>query len=72
MEKNKEFLDLMAKRGVSPVNLATKLGVSERAVQYWIKGRNKPSIVQLLKMEKIFHVSVKKLYSMFKDNEFKI
>ena len=72
MAKNEEFLGLIKKHELSTTKLADKLGVSERAVQHWIRGRNKPSIAQLIKMGKIFHINLKKLYDMFKTNEFKI
>lgn len=72
MVKNEKFLELIKKHDMSTARLADKLGVSERAVQHWIKGRNKPSIVQLLKMGKIFHMSTEKVYGMFKNNEFRI
>lgn len=72
MAKNEQFLELIKKHEMSAAKLADKLGVSERAVQHWMHGRNKPSVVQLLKMSKIFHMSTEKVYGMFKNNEFRI
>ena len=70
MEKNKKFLELLGKHNLTFRGLADKLDVSERAVQYWAKGRNKPSITKMLKMAKLFNMRVEKVYEIFKGNTF--
>lgn len=70
MEKNKKFLELLSKHNLTFRRLADKLEVSERTVQYWARGRNKPSITKLLKMAKLFNMHVEKVYEIFKNNTF--
>ncbi len=65
MAKNKKFIELIKENGYTNSILARKLNVSETAVRHWIKERNRPSVVQLLKMTKIFSMSVVDLYKLF-------
>lgn len=67
-KRNKEFLQLIAEHGFNATSFAVKLGVSETAVRHWIKGRNKPGIMQVLKMAKLFNMSAVDVYAMFKNN----
>ena len=65
MEKNKKFIDWMEERGETVKSLARRLQITERVVQYWINGRNDPSVTQLIKMSKLFNENVVELYDMF-------
>ena len=69
MAKNKKFLDLLKEKGLKPQRLADKLNVFVRSVEYWISGRNLPSVVQLFKLSKIFDKTVDELYWIFKNNK---
>ncbi len=68
MLKNTKFLVFLRSKGFNASKLANKLGVSERSIQYWINGRNKPSLIQLINMSKLFDLKIETIYGMFKNN----
>lgn len=67
MAKNKKFQKLLKENGYKPSTLARKLGVSDRAVEYWISGRNRPSMLQVIAMSRIFKMSIESVYAIFKE-----
>lgn len=48
MKDIKTLKDLLTELGMSPTVFAANIGVTEQSVQGWIKGKSKPSAVNLL------------------------
>lgn len=67
MAKNKKFRKLMKERGIRRKALAERIGVSVRSVEHWESGRNRPSIVNVIAMSKLFDMSVESTYAIFKE-----
>ena len=65
MEQNKEFLKLLIDKDMSNTKFAEKIGVSWQTVYYWSIGRNKPSLINVLKMAELLCLSAEELYKMF-------
>lgn len=66
MAKNKKFRKLLKERGIKSERLAERLGVSKRAVEYWISGRNRPSMLNVIAMAKLFDMTIESVYAIFK------
>jgi DNA-binding XRE family transcriptional regulator len=66
MAKNKQFRKLLKERKVKRKALAERLGVSVRTVEYWISGRNRPSIINIIAMAKMFNMTIESMYAIFK------
>ena len=66
MAKNKQFRKLLKERKVKLKALAERLGVSVRTVEYWISGRNRPSIISIIAMAKMFNMTIESMYAIFK------
>lgn len=56
----------MKERKVKSKALAERLGVSVRTVEYWISGRNRPSIISIIAMAKMFNMPIESMYAIFK------
>ena len=69
MAKNKQFRKLLKERKVKRKALAERLGVSVRTVEYWISGRNRPSMQYVIAMAKLFDMSIESVYAIFKEQE---
>ena len=69
MAKNKKFRKLLKERNVKRKALAERLGVSVRTVEYWISGRNRPSIINIIAMAKMFNMTIENVYAIFKEND---
>lgn len=67
MAKNKKFRKLMKERGIRRKALAERIGVSVRSVEHWESGRNRPSIVNVIAMSKLFDMSIESTYAIFKE-----
>lgn len=67
MAKNKKFLKFLKGKGIKKKALAERLGISVRAVEHWLNGRNKPSIIYLIEMSKLFKMSIEGVYDMFRE-----
>ena len=67
MAKNKKFRKLLKERNVKRKVLAERLGVSVRTVEYWISGRNRPSMQYVIAMAKLFDMSIESVYVIFKE-----
>ena len=66
MAKNKQFRKLLKERKVKRKALAERLGVSVRTVEYWINGRNRPSMIHVISMAKMFGMEIEILWGIFK------
>lgn len=66
MAKNKKFRKLLKERNVKRKALAERLGVNVRTVEYWISGRNRPSIISIIAMAKMFNMTIESMYAIFK------
>ena len=55
--------ELRLERGFTQAELAEKIGVTQGAVYFWEKGINEPTAGYLVKMAKLFSVSVDDLLS---------
>lgn len=66
MAKNKKFRKLLKERNVKRKVLAERLGVSVRTVEYWLYGRNRPSMQYVIAMAKLFEMSIESVYAIFK------
>ena len=66
MAKNKKFRNLLKERNVKRKALAERLGVRVRTVEYWISGRNRPSIINIIAMAKMFNMTIESMYAIFK------
>ena len=66
MAKNKKFRKLLKERNVKRKVLAERLGVSVRTVEYWLSGRNRPSMQYVIAMAKLFEMSIESVYAVFK------
>ena len=62
MAKNKKFLKFLKVKGIKQKALAERLGISVRAVEHWVNGRNRPSIIYLIEMSKLFKMSIESVY----------
>lgn len=69
MAKNKKFRKLLKERGVKRKTLAERLGVSVRTVEHWLSGRNRPSVIYVIAMAKLFDMSIESVYAIFKEQE---
>lgn len=69
MAKNKKFRKLLKERNVKRKVLAERLGVSVRTVEYWLNGRNRPSMQYVIAMAKLFEMSIENVYAIFKEND---
>lgn len=69
MTKNKKFCKLLKERKMKRKTLSERLGVSVRCVEYWLSGRNRPSVVYVIAMAKIFDMSIESIYAIFKEQE---
>ena len=67
MTKNKIFQKLLKDSRYNERTLAQKLNVSDKMVRRWLKGKNRPSIVQVIAMAKIFNTTTVDTYKIFKD-----
>lgn len=67
MAKNKKFRKLMKERGIRRKALADRIGVSVRSVEHWESGRNRPSIVNVIAMSKLFDMTIESTYAIFKE-----
>lgn len=67
MAKNKKFLKFLKVKGIKKKALAERLGISVRAVEHWLNGRNRPSIIYLIEMSKLFKMSIESVYDMFRE-----
>lgn len=67
MAKNKKFLKFLKGKGIKKKALAERLGISVRAVEHWLNGRNRPSIIYLIEMSKLFKMSIESVYDMFRE-----
>lgn len=67
MAKNKKFRKLLKERNVKRKALAERLGVSVRTVEYWLYGRNRPSMQYVIAMAKLFDMSIESVYAIFKE-----
>ena len=67
MAKNKAFLKLLKDKGYNYSSLSQKIGVSDMAVRHWINGRNRPSMISIMYMAKLFNMSIESVYSLFKN-----
>ncbi len=66
MAKNKKFRKLLKEKNVKRKALAERLGVSVRTVEYWLNGRNRPSIINIIAMAKMFNMTIESMYAIFK------
>lgn len=66
MSKNKKFRKLLKERGLKRKALAERLGVSVRCVEHWLSGRNRPSVIYVIAMAKLFDMSIENVYAIFK------
>lgn len=67
MSKNKKFRKLLKERGIKRKALAERLGVNVRTVEYWLNGRNRPSVQYVIAMAKLFETSIESVYRIFKE-----
>lgn len=67
MSKNKKFRKLMKERGIRRKALAERIGVSVKSVEHWESGRNRPSIVNVIAMSKLFDMTIESTYAIFKE-----
>lgn len=67
MAKNKKFRKLMKERGIRRKALAERIGVSVKSVEHWESGRNRPSIVNVIAMSKLFDMTIESTYAIFKE-----
>lgn len=67
MAKNKKFRKLLKERGIRRKALADRIGVSVRSVEHWESGRNRPSIVNVIAMSKLFDMTIESTYAIFKE-----
>ncbi|MDE7230305.1 MAG: helix-turn-helix domain-containing protein, partial [Oscillospiraceae bacterium] len=49
--------DLRVNSGMNQVQLAKRLGITKSAVNSWETGTNSPSLLYIIKLDKIFRVS---------------
>ena len=59
----KNIKELRLERGLTQLELANKIGVTQGAVYFWEKGINEPTAGYLIAMAKIFSVTVDELLS---------
>ena len=69
MAKNKKFRNLLRGRGMKRKTLSERLGVSVRCVEYWLNGRNRPSMLNIMAMAKLFDMTIESVYAIFKEQE---
>lgn len=67
MGKNKKFLKFLKEKGIKQKALADRLDISVRSVEHWISGRNRPSVIYLIEMSKMFRMRVEDIYDMFRE-----
>ena len=65
MAKNKKFRKMLKERNVKRKALAERLGVSVRTIEYWLNGRNRPSMQYVIAMAKLFDMSIESIYGLF-------
>lgn len=61
--------ELRQEKGLTQAELANKIGVTQGAVYFWEKGINEPTAGYLIKMARVFSVSVDELLSFERDKE---
>ena len=65
MAKNKKFRKMLKERNVKRKALAERLGVSVRTIEYWLNGRNRPSMQDVIAMAKLFDMSIESISGLF-------
>lgn len=63
MEFSERLKNLRKKVELTQVDVAGKLGISQQAYAYWEQGKKRPSHDNLVKIAKLFNVSVDTLIS---------
>ena len=58
------FVELMKKNGTNPLRVAKAIGVPKSIVYEWKNGEREPSVENVLKLSKLFGVSVEYLMDM--------
>ena len=64
--RNKKFTRFLKDRGMKTKRLAEKLGVSQKTVQNWCNGRNRPRMEYVIDMAKLFEVTIEGMYEIMK------
>ena len=59
------FKDLVKSKGFTQAELAVKVGCSQRAVSYWISGRNLPTLKEAYYLSKTLGVTLEELAIIF-------
>ncbi len=54
---NKNIKELRVEKGLSQSTLAKKIGVSQKAIDYWERGINEPKASYIIKLADFFDVS---------------
>lgn len=67
MAKNKKFRKFLKERRVKRKVLAERLKISVRTIEYWESGRNRPSMLNVIAMAKLFEMSIESMYEIFKE-----
>lgn len=53
----KRIFELRKEMGLSQVTLAKKIGVTQKAIDFWEKGINEPKATYIFKLAKFFNIS---------------
>ncbi len=53
----KNLFELRQEKGISQQELAKKIGVSQKAIDFWEKGINEPKASYIARIAKFFNVS---------------
>lgn len=54
----KRLKELRQEQGISQKTLASKIGATQKAVDFWEKGINEPKLFYLVNLAKYFNVSL--------------
>ena len=57
LKVGKRIFELRKEMGLSQVALAKKIGVTQKAIDFWEKGINEPKATYIFKLAKFFNIS---------------
>lgn len=63
------FIELLKKKRIKQNDLASKLGISQASISYWVTGKNNPSLAMIQKIANVMDCELDKVLECFIKNK---